>query len=229
MTVLILRNCFVWDNASGGANSGDITLADMIASNGSSTFTGTSGSLTFFFHASSVVDYGGWDAEITAVSGGGGGSACSQSHPFGAIAAGGSGSSVDSDFKTASDIVVSAGEDFTIDTIEVPFLTFAPNDPPTTANVVYYEDAGGLPGTMIGSETVVPTILSSTPWANPIADQYMTSLAMTPFTFAGDAGSDTTYWIEISMGTANNQATVFWEYSNDIPVEGFPKVQFDAT
>ncbi|MDP2685585.1 MAG: CUB domain-containing protein, partial [Aequorivita sp.] len=161
--------------------------------------------------------------------GGGGGSACSQSHPFGVAAAGGSGSSVDSTFKTASDIVVAVGEDFTLDTIEVPFLTFAPNDPPTTANIVYYEDAGGLPGTMIGSETVVPTILSSAPWANPVAIQFMTSLAVTPFTFAGDAGSDTTYWIEISMGTATNQATVFWEYTNDIPVEGQPKVQFDST
>ncbi len=63
----------LYNNGTGGANEGDITLADMIASNGSSTITGTSGSLTFFFHSSTVVDYGGWDAEITAVSGGGGG------------------------------------------------------------------------------------------------------------------------------------------------------------
>ena len=220
----------LYDNSSSGANSGDITLADMIGSNGSSIFTGTSGSLTFFFHSSTVVDYGGWDAEITAVSGGGGGgSVCSQSHPFGAAAAGGSGSSVDSTFKTAADLVVAAGEDFTLETIEVPFLTFAPEDPPVTANIVYYEDAAGLPGAMIGSETVVPTILSSSPWANPVAFQFMTSLAVTPFTFEGDGSTDTTYWIEISMGTATNQATVFWEYTNDIPVEGEPYAKFDST
>ncbi len=210
-------------------NSDTDTFAGMVALNGSGVFTGTSGNITFEFNATGVVDHTGWDVEILAAGGGGGGSTCSQSHPFGAAAAGGSGSSVDSDFKTASDIVVAAGEDFTLDTIEVPFLTFAPNDPPTIANIVYHEDAAGLPGAVIGSETVVPTILSSTPWANPVAIQFMTSLAVTPFTFAGDAGSDTTYWIEISMGTATNQATVFWEYSNDIPVEGQPKVQFDAT
>src|SRR5690554_344115 len=162
--------------------------------------------------------------------GGGTGGPCAQSHPFGVDAAGGSGSSVDSDFKTAADIIVVAGEDFTLDTIEVPFLTFAPLDPPTTANIVYYAvDAAGLPGAVIGSETVVPTILSSSPWANPVAFQFMTSLDVTPFTFSGDATSDTTYWIEVSMGTATNQGTVFWEYTDDIPVEGQPYAKFDAT
>lgn len=63
----------LFDNNTGGANSGDITLADMIASNGSAIFTGTSGSLTFEFRSSTVVDYGGWEVEILAASGGGGG------------------------------------------------------------------------------------------------------------------------------------------------------------
>jgi hypothetical protein len=54
-------------------------------------------------------------------------------------------------------------------------------------------------------------------------------MSVTPFTFAGDAASDTTYWIEISMGTATNQATVFWEYTNDTPVVGNSAAQFDGT
>ncbi len=159
---------------------------------------------------------------------GGGGTACNQEHILVGDANGGIGSSVDSDYKSAADIVVAAGEDFTIESIDVPFLTFAPEDAPTTANVVYYEDAAGLPGTMIGSETVVPTILSSAPWINPIAYEFQTSLALTPFTFPADAGSDTKYWVEISMGTATNQATVFWEYTNTTPVEGEPVAQFNA-
>ncbi len=205
-------------------------LAGMIAANGSAIFTSTSGALTFEFNATAVVNTCGWEVEVlSAGGGGGGGAACAQDHPFGSVAGGGSGSSVDSTFKTAADIVVAAGEDFVLDTIEVPFLTFAPEDPPITANIVYYDDAGGLPGAVIGSETVVPTILSSGPWANPIAFQFMTSLAVTPFTFDGDAGSDTTYWIEVSMGTATNQGTVFWEYTDDIPVEGEPYAKFDST
>lgn len=63
----------LYDNGTGGPNSGDITLADMIASNGSATFTSTSGNFFFFFHASSVVNRLGWDVEIIATSGGGGG------------------------------------------------------------------------------------------------------------------------------------------------------------
>jgi predicted aconitase with swiveling domain len=66
----------LYDNGTGGPNSGDITLADMIASHGSSTFTSASGNFFFFFHASSVVDYGGWDVEIVTAAGGGGGSGC---------------------------------------------------------------------------------------------------------------------------------------------------------
>lgn len=159
---------------------------------------------------------------------GGGGSPCDQEHVVVGDGNGGLGSSVDSDYKTAADIVVAAGEDFTIENIEVSFLTFAPEDAPTTANVVYYEDAAGLPGTMIGSETVVPTILSSAPWVNPVAFRFDTSLELTPFTFPADAGSETTYWVEISMGTATNQATVFWLYTNTTPVEGEPAAQFNA-
>src|SRR5690606_23591377 len=63
----------LYDNSSGGANSGDITLADMISSHGSSTFNSASANFFFFFHSSTVVDYGGWDAEIVTASGGGGG------------------------------------------------------------------------------------------------------------------------------------------------------------
>src|SRR5690606_32931405 len=62
----------LYDNGSGGPNAGDITLADMIASNGSATFASTPGKFFFLFHASSVVDYGGWDAEIISAGGGGG-------------------------------------------------------------------------------------------------------------------------------------------------------------
>lgn len=160
--------------------------------------------------------------------GGSGGNTCAQTHPFSA-SGGGAGSSADSDFKTASDIVVTAGEDFTLETIEVPFLTFAPEDPPITATVVYYTDNAGFPGSVLGTETVVPTIVSSGVWVNPVAYQFKTSLAVTPFTFNGDATVDKTYWIQISMGTATNQTTVFWEYTNDIPVEGNPMVQFDAS
>ncbi len=155
---------------------------------------------------------------------------CSQEHTLADSTVGsGVGSSLNSDFKTASDITVIAGEDFTLNSVTANFLTFTgPVDPPVSATLNYYEDADGLPGALIGTETVVPTILSSMPWANPVADVYETSLEVTPFIFSGATDADTKYWIEISMGTAADQATVFWEATTDTPIEGEPAVQFNA-
>ena len=170
-----------------------------------------------------------WNGSVEyCVTGGGTGDPCGFEHIVVGDGNGGSGSSVDSDYKSAADIVIAAGEKFTLDTIEVSFLTFAPEDAPVTADVVYYSDAAGLPGTEIGSETVVPTILSSAPWINPVAYRFDTRLDMTPFTFNGNAGSTTSYWVEISMGTATNQQTVFWLYTEGTGIEGQPMVQFNA-
>ncbi|MDC8000339.1 T9SS type A sorting domain-containing protein [Aequorivita todarodis] len=66
----------LYDNGSGGPNSGDQTLADLIASNGSASFTAASGNFFFFFHSSTVVNRLGWEVEITATGGGGGGGGC---------------------------------------------------------------------------------------------------------------------------------------------------------
>ena len=63
----------LYDNSSGGMNAGDILLADMIASHGSTIFTAASGNFHFEFYASTVVAYLGWEVEILQASGGGGG------------------------------------------------------------------------------------------------------------------------------------------------------------
>lgn len=153
---------------------------------------------------------------------------CFQSHPISSGVAG-AGSSVDSNFKSAVDIEVLAGENFRLETIDVPFLTFAPIDPPTTANIVYYTDSAGFPGTVIGNETVVPIVTNSATWINPLAIKFDLSLPITPFYFFGNASTATTFWIEISVGTATSQGTVFWECTNDVFVNGSPLVQYDAS
>ena len=59
----------LYHNGTGGANAGDETLAEMIASNGSSSFTGTTGCITISFFATAVVSDFGWEADITVASG----------------------------------------------------------------------------------------------------------------------------------------------------------------
>ncbi|WP_131811116.1 hypothetical protein, partial [Aequorivita soesokkakensis] len=110
----------LYDNGAGGPNDGDITLADMIASHGSSTFTSVSGNFFFFFHATAVVDYGGWDVEIVTASGGGGGggSPCSQDNPENAFENGYTTSSNQAQ-RIAFDITVPADTDFTLNTATV--------------------------------------------------------------------------------------------------------------
>lgn len=59
----------IYNNGVGGTNAGDITLDDMIASNGSSSFTSPSGCITISLFATTVVNDPGWEATVSIGSG----------------------------------------------------------------------------------------------------------------------------------------------------------------
>lgn len=59
----------LYGNATGAPNANDNLLADMIASNGSSSFAGTTGCITVSFFATAVVNRLGWEADVTVASG----------------------------------------------------------------------------------------------------------------------------------------------------------------
>ena len=59
----------LFNNGTGGANAGDITLAAMMTSAGTTSFTGTTGCITMLSYFTGVVDYEGWAADITTASG----------------------------------------------------------------------------------------------------------------------------------------------------------------
>ena len=54
----------LFDNSTGGANEADRWMSDIIASNGSTIFVGTSGALTFELSVTPVIDLLGWEVEI---------------------------------------------------------------------------------------------------------------------------------------------------------------------
>ncbi len=60
----------LYDNGPSGAQDGDITLADMTASVGSTTFSGTSGDMTLEFRASGVVNREGFQISFPTAGGG---------------------------------------------------------------------------------------------------------------------------------------------------------------
>ncbi|WP_188443416.1 HYR domain-containing protein, partial [Planktosalinus lacus] len=125
---------------------------------------------------------------------------CSQSN--GGTVTNGSNNSVHSIFTNANDLIVPADQDFTLDQIVLQVLPLGASTDITLADVTYYEDNGGLPGAIIGSENgVVPTsdvVVGQTGAPLPVADINEVTLDLTPFTFAGQEGAETTYWISVS-------------------------------
>ena len=71
------------------------------------------------------------------------------------------------------------------------------------------------------------------PWVNPAADVHEVEFNVTPFTFDGQAGTETRYWIGIQMSNNIFSGSNFFEMRED-PVNpsnvlvGEPFVQFDA-
>lgn len=132
---------------------------------------------------------------------------------------GAAGSNVANGFVSAVDIVIPAGESFTLESVSnLNMLTFA-GFLPTTATVTYYEDAGtGFPSNdIIGFESSISmTINSSGPWVNPAADVHNVDFDVTDITFEGDATEETKVWVGIQF--ENNdpaQGGTFFEIRQD--------------
>lgn len=131
---------------------------------------------------------------------------CGYEHILVAGPYGGQGTSIDSAFKSAVDISVPAGEDFTLNEILIPIMTFAPMDRPLIAVIKYYTDNEGIPGDVIGTETANAVVLSTEPWADPDLFKFETQFIITPFTFEGDMDNATTncflgiYWRRRNWG-----------------------------
>ncbi len=213
----------LYDN-NAGPNSGDITLADMIDSNGSPTFTSTSGNFFFFFHASAVVDYGGWDVLITAAGGGGPGGNCSEENPNDMTFENGFNCSSASDFKVANDVTVAPDENFTLTNITASIFAVGGI---SNVDVTYYADAAGLPGAVIGSETSVTIDSQAVIGTNFGFDVNEINLSVAPFLFAGQAGAPTTYWIELSVTDGGATGSVFWVVTSSTSV-GNKAAQFET-
>jgi hypothetical protein len=205
----------LFDNGSGGANEGDITLADMIASHGSSSFVGTSGAITFEFNATTVVDYGGWDVEIIAAGGGGGGGGapCATTGPGNAFE---NGKSFTNNLGriVAHDVTVDADGDFMLEMVNLNAFIGASGSGVNAAFVDFYvyEDAGGSPGTVLTSELGMVPASQTVVGSNFGFDVWDVELDVTDINLPGQAGTTTTYWIGVSLEPTDASNT-FWENS----------------
>ncbi|MCZ4320090.1 T9SS type A sorting domain-containing protein [Aequorivita viscosa] len=127
-------------------------------------------------------------------------------------------------FQTANDLLVNADENFTLFNITASIFA---NGGITNVDVNYYDNAAGLPGTLIGSEASV-TIDNQTVIGNNFGfDVNEVEMTVTPFTFMGQAGSPTTYWVELSVTDGGATGSVFWVVTSST-MQGNPTAQFDA-
>jgi len=124
----------------------------------------------------------------------------------------------------ANDVTVPMGEDFTLTNITASIFA---NGGIASVDVNYYDDASGLPGTLIGSETGV-TIDNQTVIGNNFGfDVNEIELSVDPFLFEGQTDAPTTYWIELSVTDGGATGSVFWVVTSSSS-EGNPAAQFDA-
>ncbi len=201
----------LYDNSDGGINDGDKTLTDMIASNGSASFTSTSGNFFFFFHSSTVVNWLGWDVEIIDAAGGGGGgggTACSQDNPSNAFENGKS-NNADLGRIVANDIEIDADTDYSLESISINEF-MSPGVTAASVDVYIYEDNGGVPGAELASELGVVPASQTVIGSNFGFDLSEVVIDITPVALDGQAGVPTTYWIGISLLTSD-ASNCFWE------------------
>ncbi len=221
----------LYDNGDGGSNEGDRDLAAMIASHGSSTFAGASGSLTFIFHATTIIDFGGWNVEVIAASGGsgGGGTACGQGNPSNSFENGFT-SSTNQDQVMAADLIVEADTNFNLNSVVANWLVFD-GEVIISADITIYNDLAGLPDPTSVIATlpgVVPTsqaIIGDFP-SNSALDVLELNFDITPEMLNGQAGIPTTYWISIKATNTSTNIS-FWESTSASVIGNFDAFSAD--
>ena len=143
--------------------------------------------------------------------GGGGGGACTEENANNAFENGFT-YTAGSPFTVANDVTVADGEEFLLE--KITYESFH-NVGETIASVDinYYDDAGGLPGALVGSQAGVVPTTQAVIGSNFGFDVSSVELDITPQLFIGQTGSATTYWIEF-IGTSSAGGPLFWNVSS---------------
>ncbi|MGB0950194.1 MAG: proprotein convertase P-domain-containing protein, partial [Marinirhabdus sp.] len=107
----------------------------------------------------------------------------------------------------AEDLSVAAGQEFILEQV-VASVWHSQGATITSGIFDFHEDAGGVPGAIIGSETLAPT--AQTVIGNNFGfDVSEVTFNIAPFTFPGAAGTPTTYWVNM-RNAASDAANTGW-------------------
>jgi hypothetical protein len=109
----------------------------------------------------------------------------------------------------AADLIVNQGEDFVLYKLTANIF-MDPGSSITTITLNYYDDASGDPGSIIGSETLIPS--SHTYLGNAFGyDINEVVLNLTPFTFSGQSSADSIYWLGLGNAVTTTAGVAYWE------------------
>ncbi len=131
--------------------------------------------------------------------------------------------SASSPYKTANDLTVAAGENFTLTNITASIFA---NGGITNVKVNYYSSVSGLPGTLIGSEASATIDSQTVIGSNFGFDVREVEMTVSPFLFAGQSNISTKYWIELSVTDTGGTRNVHWVVTSSSSV-GSPSAQYD--
>ena len=128
------------------------------------------------------------------------------------------------EFKNANDLTVAAGENFTLTNITASIFA---NGGIANVDVIYYDDAAGLPGVQIGSQNSVTIDSQTVIGTNFSLDVNEVKLSVNPFQFNGQASMPTTYWIQLIVTDGSSSTSVFWLVTSSSSV-GNPSALYDG-
>lgn len=157
-------------------------------------------------------------------SGGGGTDVCSETNPNDYTFENGHNCSSQTNIKTANDITVAEGENFTLTNIKASIFA---NGGISNVAVNYFDDNNGIPGTLIGSEASAVIDSQNVIGSNFGLDVNEISLSVTPFQFTGQLGATKRYWVELSVTDFGNTSDVYWVMTSSSMV-GRPAVNYQG-
>ncbi len=125
-----------------------------------------------------------------------------------------------SEYRTANDLTVAAGENFTLKQITTSVISFFPI---MEADVHYYNNDSGFPGEEIGNETGIAVTNQRLLGQRQNMNVYEIILDVEPFLFEGQIDQSTTYWINIKYTDLGGTTQVYWMVTSSSAV-GNPAV-----
>jgi hypothetical protein len=129
-----------------------------------------------------------------------------------------------SSFKAANDLKVNADENFTLNQITASIFA---NNGIASVDVKYYDDASGLPGSLIGSEFGLTPSSQNVIGINYGFDVNEIVVDVSPIVFLGQPFVTTKYWIELIVTDGGSTPNVFWVATSSTAI-GEPIAQYDT-